>query len=44
MKEFKVTEKEVNESIIAEQYLQVGNKTTICLLILHTGYEVIGVS
>ena len=42
--EFKVTEKDVEAAIIAEQFLKIGNKTTICLLILNTGYEVIGTS
>lgn len=42
--EWKVTEKEVFESIVYEQYAQMGAKTTVCLLILHTGYEVVGTS
>jgi len=42
--EFRVTEKDVEASIIAEQFLKIGNKTTICLLILYTGYEVVGTS
>lgn len=43
-RDFKVTEKEVNEAILTEQYFKIGNKTTICLLILNTGYEVVGTS
>jgi len=42
--EFRVTEKDVEAAIIAEQFLKIGSKTTICLLILNTGYEVIGTS
>lgn len=43
-KPWSVSEKEVFESIVYEQYAQMGAKTTVCLLILHTGYEVIGTS
>ena len=39
---YSVTEAQVEGAIIAEQYFRVGQKTTICLLILDTGYEVIG--
>ena len=42
--EFKVTEKDVESAIMAEQFLKIGNKTTVCLLILNTGYEVVGTS
>lgn len=41
---YSVTQKQVDESIVAEQFFKLGNKTTVCLLILNTGFEVIGSS
>jgi hypothetical protein len=43
-KVYAVTEKDVDAAIVQEQYLKIGNKTTLCLLILNTGYEVVGTS
>jgi hypothetical protein len=42
--QWKVTEKEVFESIVFEQYQHMGAKTTVCLLILNSGFEVVGTS
>ena len=39
---YAVTKEQVDASIIAEQYFKVGQKTTVCLLVLDTGFEVIG--
>lgn len=39
-----VSEKQVFESIVYEQYQQMGAKTTVCLLILNSGFEVVGTS
>jgi len=44
MREFKVTEKDVNSTIVAEQYTKLGYKTTICVLVLNSGFEVVGSS
>jgi len=44
MREFRVTEKDVNSTIVAEQYTKLGYKTTVCLLVLNSGFEVIGSS
>lgn len=44
MREFKVTEKDIESVIITEQYARIGFKTTVCALILNTGFEVIGSS
>ena len=43
-KVFTVTKKEVEEAIVTESYWKIGNKTTVCLLILNTGFEVVGSS
>ena len=39
-----VSEKEVEESIVHEVYSKMGAKTTICVLVLSSGYEVVGSS
>ena len=41
---YKVTQEDVDRSIMQEQYIPGGHKTTICVLILDDGYEVTGVS
>lgn len=42
--QWKVSEKEVYESIVFEQYQHMGAKTVVCLLILNSGFEVVGTS
>lgn len=45
MKEFvnlTIDEKFIDEAIMQEVYIQSGHKTTICVLILNTGFEVVG--
>lgn len=37
-----IDEKFIEEAIIQEVYIQSGHKTTICVLILNTGHEVVG--
>ena len=39
---YEITDKMVDESITQEIYLQVGFKTSVCVLILNTGAEVVG--
>jgi len=39
---FNVTDKQVEEAITQEVYLQVGFKTSVCVLIVNTGFEAIG--
>lgn len=39
-----VTEEAVNDSIASEEYLTVGKKTTLCLITLKNGFEVVGTS
>lgn len=41
---WKITEKDVFESIVHEQYHRMGAKTTACLLILNSGFEIVGTS
>ena len=43
-KVYTVTEKQVDEAIIGEEYHKLGNKTTICFMVLNTGFEVVGSS
>jgi hypothetical protein len=40
--DYTVTDNMIDEAIIQEIYLQVGFKTSICILILNTGAEVLG--
>lgn len=39
-----ITESEVFDSIESEEYLTVGKKTTVCILTLKNGFEVVGTS
>jgi hypothetical protein len=39
---YEITDKMIDESITQEIYLQAGFKTSICILILNTGAEVVG--
>lgn len=38
-----INDKFIEEAIMQEVYIQTGYKTTICVLILNTGFEVIGI-
>lgn len=40
--DYTVTDKQVEEAITQEVFLQVGFKTSLCVLIVNTGYEAIG--
>lgn len=40
--DFNVTKKNVEEAIVQELHLQVGYKTSVCVLILNTGTECVG--
>lgn len=39
---FKVVKKDVEEAIVQELHIQMGHKTSVCLLILNTGKECVG--
>lgn len=39
-----VTMEDVENSIASEEYLTVGKKTTVCLITMKNGYEVVGTS
>ena len=41
---YKVSQEDVDRSIMQEQYIPGGHKTTVCILILDDGYEVVGTS
>ena len=42
LRNYEITEEDVETAIMQEQYTTLGYKTTICLIILNTGAEVIG--
>lgn len=44
MMENTVTEKRIKKVITNEEYMKMGNKTTVCLLTLENGFEVVGSS
>lgn len=39
-----ITEEKIKSKILSEEFHKMGKKTTICLLTLHNGFEVVGVS
>jgi len=41
---YKVLQKDVDNAIVLEQYLRGGHKTVICVLVLTSGFEVVGTS
>lgn len=42
--ENKITQEQVNEAIASEEYMTIGKKTTVCLITLKNGFEVVGTS
>lgn len=40
--EYNISEKNIDEAISQEIYLQVGFKTAICILVVNTGFEAVG--
>lgn len=40
----KLTEEDIKHVIVRKEYTRIGEKTTICLLTLENGFEVIGTS
>lgn len=39
-----VTEQSVQDAIASEEYMTIGKKTTVCLVTLKNGFEVVGTS
>jgi len=42
--ETRITEQDVQDAIASEEYMTIGKKTTLCLITLKNGFEVVGTS
>lgn len=39
-----ITEEKIESQIVKEEFVRIGEKTTICLLTLRNGFEIVGTS
>lgn len=38
----RLTQEDINEAIVSEEYIKMGKKTVVCLLTLKNGFEIVG--
>jgi hypothetical protein len=44
MSNIRLTQEDIEATIVSEEYTMMGKKTTVCLLTLRNGFEIIGTS
>ena len=44
MSNIRLTQEDIEATIVSEEYTKMGKKTTVCLLTLRNGFEIIGTS